>query len=142
MEEVFQWASFLSSLFTIAASAIAIYLFLSKGKTISKVFDLLVNYTYQLTLSELKEKLEKLNEYNANEPADKEKIINILNEIMGQIKGNDSLKLHFTATLDLIRKYNKDKQYLTEPRKRAFVSELREKLRNLNVRNIDDLVGS
>jgi hypothetical protein len=62
----------MSNVFTILASGIAIYIFFSKRKSISSIFDLLVNYTFQLTLSELKEKIERLNEYNAKDPEQSE----------------------------------------------------------------------
>ena len=69
------------------------------------------------------------------------KIINILNEIIGQIRGNTKLKAHFTELLSTIEVLVSDKRKLTEPRKRAVVSELRERLRHLNIKNIDNLVG-
>jgi len=136
-----KWLSLISNIFTVFASGIAIYLFLFKRKTISSVFDLLINYTYQLSLSEVKEKIERLNEYNAKDPQQSEKIINIFNEIIGQIRGNEKLKHHFSELLVHIEALVSDKRKLTEPRKRAAVSELRERLRHLNVQNIDNLVG-
>tara|TARA_R110000737_G_scaffold278495_1_gene285259 strand:+ start:96 stop:518 length:423 start_codon:yes stop_codon:yes gene_type:complete len=136
-----KWISLISNTFTIVASGIAIFVFLTKRKSIASVFDLLINYTYQLSLSEIKEKLEKLNEYNAKDSEDNEKIINILNEIIGQIKGNETLKAHFSELLKEIDSFALGRKKLTEPKKRAVVSELRERLRHLNVRNIDKLVG-
>ncbi len=141
MDELTNWLSLISNVFTIIASGIAIYLFLYKGKEISSVLDLLLNYTHQLSLSEVKEKLERLNEYNAKDPEQCEKIVNILNEIIGQIRGNSRLKIHFEEVVSTIESLIADKRKLTEPRKRALVSELRERLRHLNVKNIDNLVG-
>src|SRR6266404_2237484 len=83
-------------LFGIVASGIAIYLFIAKRKALSSLFQLLVNYSYQLTLSELKEKLEKLNDYNAKDPEQYDRIVNILNDILGQIRGNNRLRIHFS----------------------------------------------
>jgi len=141
LDELTNWLSLISNVFTIIASGIAIYLFLYKGKEISSVLDLLLNYTHQLSLSEVKEKLERLNEYNAKDPEQCEKIVNILNEIIGQIRGNSRLKIHFEEVVSTIESLIADKRKLTEPRKRALVSELRERLRHLNVKNIDNLVG-
>ena len=142
MDSLFKVTSFISSVFTIFVSGIAIYLFCTKRKSIYSVFKLLLNYSYQLSLSELKEKLERLNDYNARDPDDREHIINILNEIMGQIRGNDKLKTPLNELLIRIRRLvSNEGKRLTEPNKRAFVSELREKLRHLNVKNLDDLVG-
>ncbi|OBT27984.1 hypothetical protein A9263_20540 [Vibrio cyclitrophicus] len=141
LDDLMKVISLISNIVTIGASSIAIYLFFVKKESLSAVFGLLVNYTYQLSLSEVKEKLEKLNEYNAKDASENEKIINILNEIVGQIKGNDKLKAHFSEVLSDIDMYALGKKTLSEPKKRALVSELRERLRHLNVKNIDHLVG-
>lgn len=133
--------SFLSGLLTIIASSIAIYLFLAKRKEIFSVFSLLVNYTFQLSLSEIKEKLERLNDYNAKDPENLEIIENIFHDIIGQIRGNDKLSGHFAELIVRMEELTTNRKKLTEPKKRAVVSELRERLRNLNVGNIDDLVG-
>ena len=53
---MYEITSIISSLFTIVASVIAIYIFLTKRKILSSVISILINYSYQLTLSELKEK--------------------------------------------------------------------------------------
>lgn len=141
MDVFMKWIALFSNIFTVVASGIAIFLFITKRESIASVFDLLINYTYQLSLSEVKEKLEKLNEYNAKDTEDNEKIINILNEIIGQIKGNEKLKSHFSELLKDIDGFALGRKKLTEAKKRAIVSELRERLRHLNVRNIDKLVG-
>jgi predicted HTH domain antitoxin len=141
LDELVKYVSLVSSVFTILASGIAIYLFVVKRKSISSIFSLLINYSYQLTLSELKEKLEKLNDYNAKDSEQNEHIVNILNEIIGQVRGNDKLKSHFSELLKTMENLVSDKRRLTEPRKRALVSELRERIRHLNVKNIDNLVG-
>ena len=141
LDDFLNWIALFSNIFTVVASGIAIYIFITKRESISSVFDLLINYTYQLSLSEIKEKLEKLNEYNAKDPEDNEKIINILNEIVGQIKGNEKLRAHFSELLKDIDGFALGRKKLTEAKKRAVVSELRERLRHLNVRNIDKLVG-
>lgn len=133
--------SFVASLLTVVASSIAVYLFLVKRDEISSVFSLLVNYTYQLSLSELKEKLERLNDYNAKDQDSLEIIENIFHEIIGQIRGNDKLNRHFTELVERMEDLASNRRKLTEPKKRAVVSELRERLRHLNVANIDSLVG-
>lgn len=136
-----KWVTLISNIFTVFASGIVIYLFVFKREKISSVFDLLINYTYQLSLSEVKEKIERLNEYNAKNPEQREQIVNILNEIIGQIKGNHKLKNHFAKLLADLEDFASGKRKLTEPKKRAAVSELRERLRHLNVQNINNLVG-
>jgi len=137
--------SALANLFTIVASGIAIYLFVFQRKNIASVFSLLLNYSYQLSLSELKEKLERLNEYNASNDDHYDSIINILHEFVGQVRGNDKLRVIMVDQIvlieDAIARDGKGRK-ITEPNKRALISEVREKIRNLNVRNIDDLVGA
>jgi hypothetical protein len=138
---VFEMTSFLSDCFTVIASGIAIYIYFSKKKDIKSVIDLLMNYSHQLTLTELKEKIEKLNDYNVKDAEQCEKVVNIFNEIIGQIRGNDNLKASFCELIGSIENLLSDKRRLTEPRKRALVSELRERLRHLNVKNINKYIG-
>lgn len=133
--------SFFANSLTVVASAIAIYLFVVKREEISSVFSLLVNYTFQLSLSELKEKLERLNDYNAKDLDSADIIENIFHEIIGQIRGNDKLSRHFVELVVRMEDLASNRKKLTEPKKRAVVSELRERLRHLNVANIDNLVG-
>lgn len=141
MDELIKWVSVTSNVLTILASGLALYIFYAKKGEISSVFKLLINYTHHLSLSELKEKIERLNEYNAKDPDQCDKIVNIFNEIIGQIRGNDKLKNHFSKILINIESTVADRRRLTEPRKRMLVSELRERIRHLNVSNIDHLVG-
>lgn len=133
---------FFADLLTVVASAIAIYLFVYKRGAIASVFSLLLNYSYQLSLSELKEKLERLNEYSANDVDQYETIMNILHEFLGQLRGNDKLKFiladQVVSIEAVITKSGRGKK-MTEPVKRALISEVREKLRHLSVQNIDDL---
>ena len=91
LTEFFAWIEAVANVFTIFASILAAYVFFANRKKLSVAIQMLINYSFQTTLTELKEKLERLNEYNANEPADHQEIRNILHEIAGQIKGNDRL---------------------------------------------------
>ncbi|MEJ2076322.1 MAG: hypothetical protein P8X79_23020 [Reinekea sp.] len=141
MDDLLIWSTLIANLFTVAASSIAIYLFIAKKKQLGSLFRLLINYSYQLSLTEVKEKIERLNEYNARDPEQCENIVDIFNEIIGQIKGNDKLRAHFSELLMSLEHITSDKRRLTEPKKRALVSELRERLRHLNVSSIDSLLG-
>lgn len=127
--------------FTIIASGIAIYLFLFKSERISKALRALTNYSYQLSLSELKAKLDRLNDLNVNEPTDIDEVINILSEIVGQIRGNRKLKKYFSELLEKISSYVENPKKLIEPKKRSIVSELRENLRHIDIESIDELIG-
>lgn len=139
--EIAEIVSFLANALTIVASGIAIYLFFWKGKIISSVFNVLVNYTTQLTLSELKEKLDVLNKLKATQDEDRDEIINVMHEITGQLKGNPKLMPHFLTLISNIEKVTTTKGKLTEPWKRAIVSEIREKIRHIGVITIDEISG-
>jgi len=131
----------IANVFTIIASGIAIYLFIFKLDTISNAFKVLLNYSYQITLSELNAKLERLNDLNANDSSHKEEIVNIFNEIVGQIRGNKKLKKEFSGIFKKLSIYAESPNKLTEPKKRSIVSELRERLRHINFKSFDEMIG-
>lgn len=137
---MFNLVSLAANAFTIVASGIAIYLFTSKRKELSSALTLLLNWTFQTTLSDLKGKLERLNEYNANEPSDLGEIKNILHEIAGQIRGN--ARLH-NASPELAGRLETlaANRRLTEPFKRSMVAEIREVIRNIQVNSMDQHSG-
>lgn len=127
--------SVIANLFTVVASGIAIYVFIAKRKELTAVFSIFLNWTFQLTIGELKSKLERLNEYNASEPSEISEIQNILHEIAGQIRGNPRLMTAAPAIAEKVEKLATGKR-LSEPHKRAIVSELREVLRNIEVNSL------
>jgi hypothetical protein len=133
--------SFIANVFTITASAIAIYIFIFKRETISTVFKVLLNYSFQLTLSELKAKLERLNDLSVNDSKQVDEVINILNEIVGQIRGNKRLRVQCAEILSKLEPLAENPKKLTEPRKRSLISELRESLRHIDFENYDQLMG-
>ena len=129
------WVSLAANTVTIVASGIAIYIFVAKRGPISNALALLMNWSFQTTLADLRAKLERLNEYNANEDADLPEIRNILHEVAGQIRGN--ARLVATAPNLSIRLENlANAKRLTEPQKRSMVSETREVLRNIEVNSV------
>ncbi|MFJ2328899.1 hypothetical protein [Pseudomonas sp. NPDC087690] len=145
LDGIVSFVSFAANFTSSIASIIAIYLFVFKRKAIASVFSLLFNYSHQLTLSEIKEKLELLNNFNANDPAHTDTILNIFHDLLGQIRGNDKISgLMSKQILKLERLIDRDLKItpITEPKKRALISEIREKVRHLNVQNIDELAGS
>lgn len=134
------WVGLLSSLFTITASGIAMYIFFTNKDKISSAINFVLNYSKQITLSELKFKIEKLNDYSTNDANQKKEVINILGEIEGQILGNAKIKIELKPQLDKINSFFDNPKTLTEPRKRSMVSELRESVRNIDVSNYQDIV--
>jgi len=139
MEKTGFWGvvSFILSLFsngfTIAASAIAIYLFIWKKKPISTAIKALLNYSLQITLSELRVKLERLNDLNTNDPEQKELVINILCETLGQLRGNKKLRGAYPTLLRELMDLTNKPDKLNEHTKRRVVAELRESLNSLSV---------
>ena len=127
--------SFLSDLFAIIAASIAIWLFFYKSNEIKTAFNLLLNWSFQLTLTDLKSKIERLNEYSTKKPEELEEIRNILHEIAGQMKGNEQI---VKSSNDLISRIEKlaNSKLLDEPRKRSIISEIREVLRNMQVNSV------
>lgn len=128
-------ASLVANAFTVVAAGIAIYVFIYKGPELRTAFSLLLNWSFQLTLTDLKSKLERLNEYSANEPTEIDEIRNILHEIAGQIRGNKRLANAAPQMATQLETLANSKK-LTEPRKRAMISELREILRNIEVNSL------
>jgi hypothetical protein len=141
LEIAHQVLSVLADLGTIGASGIAIYLFIAKRKKLSAALNAVLGFSFQLTVSELKEKLERLNDLNSKNEVDREKVELLFHEIIGQIKGNVVLKRHFTGVIENLELMVNTKNRLTEPRKRSVVSEMRERLRHIGVVNFDQLMS-
>ena len=134
------WINFSANLITIVVGLIAIYVFFFNKEKITSAINFILNYSNQLTLSELKFRLERLNDYNANDASQKEEVINILHEIEGQINGNKILKEKLSEQLTKITSIISNVKLLTEPKKRSLVSELRESLRHIDASNYSDMI--
>lgn len=102
---------------------------------------MILNYSNQLTLTDIKFKIERLNDFNADDSSQKIEIINILHEIQGQINGNKFLKERLHYQQAKLTNLLSNPKRITEPKKRSFVSELRESIRNLDVSNYKDLIS-
>lgn len=100
-----------------------------------------MNYSMQISLVELKAKLERLNGLNANDQQQAEEVINILSDIAGQVRGSRVLSKMCSEIIVKVEAVTKDRKRITEPKKRALVSELRERLRYMDIENFADIVG-
>ena len=123
-------------MFTIGASAVALIVFFSKRRELSAALSILLNWSYQTTLSDITGKLDRLNEYNANEQSDIAEIKNILHEIAGQIRGNAKLLTAAPLIADRLEALASGRK-LTEPNKRSMVAEVREVIRNLQINAVE-----
>ena len=129
------WINLTANVVTIFASGLAIYLYFSNKDKITTALNTLLNYANQLTLSELKYKIERLNDYNANIIDQNEEVINIFHDIEGQILGNKYLKEELAEQLIKLSAFTAKNKPITEPKKRSLVSELRESVRTLDASN-------
>ena len=131
----------ITNIFTLCASGIAIYIFVVKRKVISSIFRVLINYSLHMTFAEFVSKLERLNYLNANDEEHKEEVINIFNELLGQIRGSKKLKNHFRQIIPTVRSIAEGKKNVTEPNKRAIVNQLREMLKHLDIDTYAKIIG-
>lgn len=132
----------IANLMTIIASGLALYIYFTNKEKIKSALNFILNYSNQLTLTDLKFKIERLNEFNSNDATQKLEVINILNEIEGQILGNNEFKQKLELQLIKIEAFTTNPKLLTEPKKRSLVSELKESLRNLDVSNYKTIINN
>ncbi len=132
----------IANLMTIIASGLALYIYFTNKEKIKSALNFILNYSNQLTLTDLKFKIERLNEFNSNDATQKLEVINILNEIEGQILGNNEFKQKLELQLIKIEAFTSNPKLLTEPKKRSLVSELKESLRNLDVSNYKTIINN
>jgi len=127
---------------TIFVSGLGIYIFYFNRDKIVSAINFILNYSNQLTLTDLKFKIERLNDYNANDASQKIEVVNILNEVEGQILGNKNLKEKLGEQLEKIENFTTNPKLLSEPKKRSLVSELKESIRNLDISNYGDIINT
>lgn len=137
--DIFVLVSLISNVFTILAAGIAIYIFVFKRKAVASAFRVLLNYAWQVTLLELRMKIERLNDLSLGETSDVAEIESILGEIDGQIKGNPRLNKGCSDIQRKLSKCIKNIKLLTEPKKRSIISELKERLKHIDIENLNAL---
>lgn len=131
----------LADLLTIAASVIAIYLFVAKRKELGAVFKALAATANQGSLADLRAKLDRLNDLNATEPSALVEVVNICHEVCGHIDGNPAFAKSFAAVSSKIKiSVSNKRKPITEPQKRALVSELRESMRHFDTAALVDSI--
>ena len=84
--------------------------------------------------------MDRLNDLTVDEPTDKIEIINIFNEIVGQLRGNKKLAVECSGCLKKLSTLAESPEELSEPRKRSIISQLRESLRHIDIKSFDDLM--
>jgi hypothetical protein len=131
------WINLLGNISALAASSIAVIIFFKNRKKIGNALNAIINYSTQLTLTELRFKITKASELNANDINQKEEVLNIFHDVYGQINGNNKLQSPLADFLKKIDEYILDPKLLNEGTKRQVLSELNEKLRNIDISTIN-----
>lgn len=128
---------FIADFLTVIASIIAISIWWTQRKKIGSALKILLNFSLQMTLTELYGKLEKVNGLNADDPTEGIEVLNILKDIEGQIKGNSIVKkqLNGTGILRQLASLNSSSNRIQEYNKRTLVALLREKLKHIDATN-------
>jgi hypothetical protein len=134
--------NFIANFFTIIVSVIALYVYYFHRDKISTAIKLILNFSNQMTLNELKIKLDKLSDFTVDDSKQKSDIIYILNELEGQILGNKILKIQLGEPLEKIKNFTDNPKVLTEPKKRSLVHELKESIRTIDISNYNELIKS
>ncbi len=122
-----------ANVFSIGAAAVALYLFFFKGKQIASFFQLLLRYSFHITITELFSKLDRINNFSAADEEGGIEVVNILSEIEGQINGNPLLRKNCKTISKKVYDAIRSKKPITETSKRSLVSELRETIKNIHV---------
>lgn len=137
--EIAAWLSVLSDFFGLIASLVAIGIFaysIVKRKKIFSLFRAISNYSHQITLTDLKVVLGKLEVLDGNNPANKQEILSLTSGLIGQIKGNNKIYFQVSDIVDALEEYlDNPKQRFTEPIKRNLLCQLAERLRQFDVEN-------
>lgn len=134
--DIHAWDLYLNiagNVFTIISASLAIIIYLASREKIGKAINLLLNYSLQTSLIDLRLMIERLNQLTTRDLEQKEEIINILHDIEGHIKGNESLNVQLISILANIKSYTKNPDSLTEPRKRSFITELRGRISTIDI---------
>ncbi|OXB20233.1 hypothetical protein B0A80_19240 [Flavobacterium tructae] len=140
MKQLDFWTNFLANVLTVIASGIAICVYIFNKDKIKTAFNSILSYSHQVTLSDLRYKIEKLNDFNVNVPEQKTEVINLLHEIEGHILGNSFLKDRLADQLKKINTFTRNPNKLLEPPKRSLVWELKESVRSLDMSNFGDSI--
>ena len=94
-----------------------------------------------MSLQELNTNIDRLNDYDADNNKDRKQVVNLLNAVVGQMKGNPVLSTKCKNILETLSKFTDNPDGLTEANKRFAVSLLRETLRNINTKNFNEIAG-
>lgn len=67
MKELVDWFSLIGNAAATAASALAFWVFFAKGSKVGRAIDYILSISFQTTLFDFKRRLERLNDFNAED---------------------------------------------------------------------------
>jgi len=141
MQAVAATVDFLGDLFTVLASALALYLYFFRRGEISAAIKAISNFAYQSTLAELRQKLEVLSNLHANNADQIDDINSTWHDVCGQIEGNPSLVVECAEFVRRVKRTTTRAAPISQPQHRALISQLREKLRHIDVTTFVEALG-
>ncbi len=136
---IYQTFDFFNVVFSTIAAIIVVYLFVFKRKAISSIYNLLLNYVFQISQNELLEKIKEINSLNADESP--KKVTEMLFDVKGQIQGNPILAKNCDSILKRISKFQQHPDQLTNVRVKELMSELKEKIKYINIQSYNEILG-
>ncbi|WP_460759436.1 hypothetical protein [Lysobacter fragariae] len=141
METVTTIVDFLGDLFTVMASALALYLYFFRRGEIGAAIKAIANFAYQSTLAELRQKLEALANLHASNGDHLDDIVSTWHDVCGQIEGNPALVVECAEFVKRVKRATNRATPISQPQHRALISQLREKLRHIDVTTFADALG-
>ncbi|HEL3864722.1 TPA: hypothetical protein UM690_002652 [Stenotrophomonas maltophilia] len=133
---------FAADIGTIGASVIAAILFFRNGPEIKSLIRSLNNFAHRDSMSELRIKIELLASLRAVDQSNSVEISSLFLEICGQIDGSPFLRDDLCDISARMKSAASGRKMISEPQKRAMLSELREMVRHLDYANFEDSLKS
>lgn len=134
-----EWISLVANIMEILVGGVALFLAWTQREKISAAFSVLLNYSLQTSLSDLRHWIEKLQESSSEDNDVSKKFRIALAYIFGKIKGNIILNDHFgdrmLKRMKLIMDDLDNSQTVNETTKISLCSEIKESLATLEVEN-------
>lgn len=131
--------SFIANIVQISVGVIALYVAWTQRDKISAAFSVLLSYSLQTSLTDLRHWIEKLNEHTVDGTDESKRVRMSLANIFGKIKGNPILYNHFgekmLKRLKLMMQDLDEGKPVTETSKISLCSEIKESLTTLEIEN-------
>jgi hypothetical protein len=134
-------AAFLANILTILISSGTLYFYLYNKDRIHIALDSMSKFALQGTLTGLRQKLERLVEYDADLPNEIESVRHILHEIAGQISGNPMLSTKYPELAKQIENVGRSRK-LSEAQKRLWYERLKELFSSIELHSIHKQSGA